>query len=110
MADKRGLPRAARSDRGQAQDGLSHPQRLRAMLVVLIGLAMSVLDGAIANIALPMISAELHTDPASAVWVVNAHQLAVTISLLPFASPEELRGYRRGVRRGLGRFHARLGL
>jgi MFS family permease len=65
------------------------------MLVVLAGLAMAVLDGAIANIALPTIAAELRTDPANAVWVVNAYQLAVTVSLLPFASLGELRGYRR---------------
>jgi DHA2 family multidrug resistance protein-like MFS transporter len=65
------------------------------MLVVLTGLSMSVLDGAIANIALPTIAAELRTDPATAVWVVNAYQLAVTISLLPFASLGGLRGYRR---------------
>src|SRR5271167_5016331 len=82
-------------NRPQARDGLPQPQRLRAMLVVLTGLSMSVLDGAIANIALPTIAAELRTDPASAVWVVNAYQLAVTISLLPFASLGELRGYRR---------------
>ena len=53
---------------------------------------MSVLDGAIANIVLPTIAQELRTGPASAVWVVNAYQLAVTISLLPFASLGELRG------------------
>jgi MFS transporter, DHA2 family, multidrug resistance protein len=50
-----------------ARDGLPQPQRRRAMLVVLAGLAMAVLDGAIANIALPTITAELRTDPASAV-------------------------------------------
>jgi MFS transporter, DHA2 family, multidrug resistance protein len=79
-----------------ARDGLPQPRkRRRAMLVVLAGLAMAVLDGAIANIALPTIAAELRTDPANAVWVVNAYQLAVTVSLLPFASLGELRGYRR---------------
>jgi DHA2 family multidrug resistance protein-like MFS transporter len=81
--------------RPPARDGLPQPQRLRAMLVVLTGLSMSVLDGAIANIALPTIATELRTDPASAIWIVNAYQLAVTISLLPFASLGELRGYRR---------------
>jgi DHA2 family multidrug resistance protein-like MFS transporter len=81
--------------RPQARDGLPQPLRLRAMLVVLTGLSMSVLDGAIANIALPTIATELRTDPASAIWIVNAYQLAVTISLLPFASLGELRGYRR---------------
>jgi len=77
-------------NRPRAREGLPQPQRLRAMLVD--GLSMSVLDGAIANIALPTIAQELRTDPASAVWVVNAYQLAVTISLLSFASLGELRG------------------
>jgi DHA2 family multidrug resistance protein-like MFS transporter len=81
-------------NRPPSRDGLPQPQRRRAMLVVLTGLSMSVLDGAIANIALPTIAAELRTDPANAVWVVNAYQLAVAISLLPFASLGELRGYR----------------
>src|SRR5271156_2090091 len=67
-------------NRPQARDGLPQPQRLRAMLVVLTGLSMSVLDGAIANIALPTIAAELRTDPASAVWVVNAYQLAGSVT------------------------------
>jgi MFS transporter, DHA2 family, multidrug resistance protein len=104
MADTTGLQPAPRPGRRQARDGLPQPQRLRAMLVVLIGLSMSVLDGAIANIALPTIAAELRTDPASAVWVVNAYQLAVTISLLPFASLGELRGYRRVFIAGLAVF------
>ena len=49
-------------NRPPARDGLRQPQRLRAMLVVLVGLSMSVLDGAIANIALPTIAQELRTD------------------------------------------------
>ena len=69
----------------QARDGLPPRQRLRAMFVIEIALAMSVLDGMIANIALPTIAAELRAAPANAIWVVNAYQLAVTVSLLPFA-------------------------
>src|SRR6516225_8821749 len=91
-------------NRPRTRDGLPQPQRRRAMLVVLTGLSMSVLDGAIANIALPTIARELRTDPANAVWVVNAYQLAVTISLLPFASLGELRGYRRVFVAGLAVF------
>ena len=49
-------------NRPQERDGLPQPQRLHAMLVVLTGLSMSVLDGAIANIAPPTIAAELRTD------------------------------------------------
>ena len=88
----------------QARDGLPPRQRLRAMFVIEIALAMSVLDGAIANIALPTIVAELRAEPASAIWVVNAYQLAVTVSLLPFASLGELRGYRRVFGWGLAAF------
>ena len=49
-------------NRPPAREGLRQPQRLRAMVVVLVGLSMSVLDGAIANIALPTIAQELRTD------------------------------------------------
>ena len=91
-------------NRPRAREGLPQPQRRRAMLAVLAGLSMSVLDGAIANIVLPTIAQELRTDPATVVWVVNAYQLAVTISLLPFASLGELRGYRRVFVSGLAVF------
>ena len=49
-------------NRPPAREGLRQPQRLRAMVVVLVGLSMSVLDGAIANIALPTIAQELRAD------------------------------------------------
>ena len=91
-------------NRPRAREGLPQPHRRRAMLAVLAGLSMSVLDGAIANIVLPTIAQELRTDPATAVWMVNAYQLAVTISLLPFASLGELRGYRRVFVSGLAVF------
>lgn len=55
---------------------------------------MSVLDASIANVALPTIARELHTDPAASVWVVNAFQIAVTVTLLPLASLGDSIGYR----------------
>ena len=57
-------------NRPRPRDVLPQRRRRRATLVVWAGLSMSVLDGVIANIALPTIARELHTDPASAVWVV----------------------------------------
>ena len=59
------------------------------------------LNGAIANVALPAIARDLHTDPATSIWVVNAFQLAVTVSLLPLASLGEIHGYRKVYRWGL---------
>ena len=62
------------------------------------------LDGAIANVALPTIARELDASPAASIWVVNAYQLAVTISLLPLASLGDIYGYRRVYQYGLAVF------
>ena len=82
-------------------DGLPVPQRYWAMLTLMTGLALSCLDTAIVNVALPTIARDLHTSPANSIWVVNAYQLAVMISLLPFASFGDIFGYRRVYRSGL---------
>jgi MFS transporter, DHA2 family, multidrug resistance protein len=62
---------------------------------------MSVLDGSIANVALPTIGRDLHASAAESIWIVNAFQLAVAISLLTFAALGQARGlkliYRCGV-------------
>lgn len=78
-----------------ASDGLPVPQRYWAMLTVALGITMAVLDGAIANVALPTIARDLHASPAASIWVVNAYQLAIIISLLPLASLGEILEYRR---------------
>ena len=78
-----------------AEDGLPLPQRYWAILNLAVGLALSVLDSAIANIALPAIAKEIHASAADSIWVINAYQLAVVISLLPLASLGDIFGYRR---------------
>ncbi|WP_016261503.1 MFS transporter [Yersinia pestis] len=62
---------------------------------------MAVLDGTIANVALPTIARDLNTSPATSIWVVNAYQLAITISLLSMASLGDIIGYRRVYQAGL---------
>jgi DHA2 family multidrug resistance protein-like MFS transporter len=85
----------------ERSDGLPQPRRRLAYLALAISVAMSVLDGSIANTALPTIARDLHADPSASIWVVNGFQLAVTASLLTFASLGHLRGpsriYRLGV-------------
>src|ERR1700721_3258593 len=76
-------------------DGLPQPGRSWAILTIAIGLIMSVMDGAIANVALPTIARDLQASPAFSIWIVNGYQLAITISLLPLASLGEIIGYRR---------------
>lgn len=65
------------------------------MLTVGIAIAISVLSTAIANIALPAMAHELHASPAESIWVVNAYQLAVTVTLLPLSALGDIIGYRR---------------
>jgi DHA2 family multidrug resistance protein-like MFS transporter len=77
------------------QDGLPVRQRYWAAATIWLALTISVLDGSIANVALPTIAGDLSAAPAEAVWVVNAYQLAIVISLLPMAAVGEMVGFRR---------------
>ncbi|WP_420992938.1 MFS transporter [Cupriavidus sp. 30B13] len=88
----------------QPHQGLPRPQRTWAILTVFCGLIMAVLDGSIANIALPSISRKLASDPSSTIWVVNAYQLTVTVCLLPLSSLGDILGYKRVYRAGLAIF------
>lgn len=76
-------------------DGLPLPQRYWAILTIALGIAVSVLDGTIANIALPTIARDLNTTPAMSIWVVNSYQLAIVISLLSLSYLGDIWGYRR---------------
>jgi MFS transporter, DHA2 family, multidrug resistance protein len=76
-------------------DGLPPERRLLAMFSLGLAVAMAVLDGSIANIALPTIARQMHATPAASIWVINAYQLAVTVSLLPMASLGDVHGHRR---------------
>ena len=86
------------------RDGLPYPQRAWAMLVIILGIAMSVLDGTIVNLALPGIARQLQASPAQIIWVVNAYQLATLVMLLPLATLGERVGYRRVYLAGMAAF------
>lgn len=85
-------------------DGVPMPRRLGAVLAVAFGVGLSVLDGAVANVALPVIGARLGICAADSIWIVNAYQLAVAIAVLPFAALGERIGYRRVYIGGLALF------
>jgi len=78
-----------------SSDGLPFPRRGWAILALALGLAMAVLTGTLANLALPTIAREFQVSASEAIWVANAYQLAVTMTLLPLASLGEKFGYRR---------------
>ncbi|ODU55362.1 MAG: multidrug MFS transporter [Acetobacteraceae bacterium SCN 69-10] len=87
-------------------DGLPPPQRRRALFTLALAIAVSVLGSALPNIALPSIAHDLGVTPAASVWVVNAYQIAVTVTLLPFSSLGDILGYRRVYFWGLVMFTA----
>ena len=76
-------------------DGLPMPRRLWAILAVAFGVSLSVLDSAIANVALPTIGQELGISSADSIWIVNAYQLAIMVSLLSFSALGDVVGYRK---------------
>ncbi|HTH98180.1 MAG TPA: MFS transporter [Stellaceae bacterium] len=83
------------------EDGLPIPRRYWAMIAIWLTIIPSILDSSIANVALPLIAKDLNADPAASVWVINAYQLVIVVSLLPLASLGEIVGYRRVFKSGL---------
>ena len=90
--------------KGVPEDGLPNPQRYLAIATVAAGVTMAVLDGAIVNIALPTIARDFGVTAADSVWVVNAYQFIVLVSLLAFSSLGDIYGYRHVYRVGLAIF------
>ena len=83
------------------QDGLPEGRRGAAMACISAGIAITVLDGTMVNVALPTIARELAISPSAVTWVVNAYQLAVVSLLLPFAALGEVFGFSRVYKFGL---------
>ncbi len=72
-----------------------------ATVAVALGTILTVLDGTIANVALPTLARELHVSNAASIWVVNAFQLAVTMTLFSTAALGDIVGYTTLFRIGL---------
>src|SRR6202000_1837278 len=85
-------------------DGLPPERRRWAVAAMFTALAMASLDTAIANIALPAISVDLHVSPADVVWVVNVYQIALVTTLLPLGALGEIIGHQRIYLGGLALF------
>ena len=84
-----------------SDDGLPSGPRRWAIVTLCLSILLAVMDASIANVALPTIATDLHTQPAASIWVVNAYQLATVIALLPLSSVGEIVGYGRVFRGGL---------
>jgi DHA2 family multidrug resistance protein-like MFS transporter len=85
-------------------DELPPRRRAWAMAVIWVGLAMSVLDTSIANVALPTIAHEMRASASESIWVINAYQLGMVMLLLPLAAFSERLGYNRVYLGGMAAF------
>ena len=98
--------RTALADAALEGRGLPAPRRQFAWTALILGLALSVLDGTIANVALPTIATHFRAGAAASIWIVNGYQLAIVMSLLPLASLGEVLGYRTVYLAGIALFTA----
>ena len=76
-------------------DGLPDGPRQKAIVVLMLGIALAVLDGTLLNLALPGITRDLRVSAADSIWVVNAYQLATLSLLLPCAALGDRIGHRQ---------------
>ena len=76
-------------------DGLAAPRRHWAHLAIGLAIVMSVMDGTIANVALPTFVTVLRISPAASIWIVNAYQLSVCMSLLILGALGDIHGHDR---------------
>ncbi len=97
------MPAAAVS--AVADDGITDLRKRRiATIAVALGTVLVILDGTIANVALPTIARELHVSNAASIWVVNAFNLIVTMTLFSAAALGDIIGYAVLFRIGLAIF------
>jgi DHA2 family multidrug resistance protein-like MFS transporter len=72
-----------------------------AIAGVVLAVFLPTVDGVIVQIALPSIGRTLNASRADTVWVVNAYNVAILMTLLPAAGLADRFGYRRVARAGV---------
>ncbi|MHC9417718.1 MFS transporter [Sphingomonas citri] len=78
-----------------AADGLPAPRRYAAIAALCFGTALVIIDGGVANVALPTIARDLGVDSSAVVLIVTVYQLMLVMLLLPFAGLGERIGLKR---------------
>jgi DHA2 family multidrug resistance protein-like MFS transporter len=78
----------------RTMDGLPTPRRYWSIAAISFGTALFVIDGAIANVALPTIGRELGVGNGAVTNVVTVYQLVLVMVLLPFSSLGDRIGHR----------------
>ena len=78
-----------------APDGLPLPRRYAAIAALCFGTALVIIDGGVANVALPTIARDLNEDSSAVVAIVTVYQLMLVMLMLPFAGLGERIGLKR---------------
>ena len=76
-------------------DGLRPPRLYWAVAAICLGTVLTVIDGAIATVALPTLARDLNVDGSAAVLVVTVYQLVLVMTLLPLSALGDLVGLKR---------------
>lgn len=66
-----------------------------AIVSLLLALMMTVLDGTLVNMALPVIATQFEVSASQSIWIVTVYQLVITTLLLPFSSAGDLYSYKK---------------
>jgi len=78
-----------------SEDGLPVPRRWLAVAAISFGVALLVIDGQIAIVALPTIARELGVSSGAVTSVVTIYQLVMVMGVMPLASLGERIGHRK---------------
>ena len=78
-----------------ATDGVPKPRRYYAIAAMSAGSALVIIDGGVANVALPTIARSLDVAPSSVVSIVTIYQVTLVMLMLPFAGLGERIGLKR---------------
>jgi DHA2 family multidrug resistance protein-like MFS transporter len=81
-------------------DGLPTPRRYLAIGAMSAGSALVIIDGGVANVALPTIARDLGVAPSSVVSIVTIYQVALVMLMLPIAGLGERIGLKRTYQSG----------
>ncbi|WP_447956431.1 MFS transporter [Vreelandella sp. EE7] len=87
-------------------DGLPGRERALALLALMTGTTMAVMDTTMINLALPTIAKDLGASASRSVWITNIFQVVCAAFLLVFAALSELITRRRLYLLGLATFVA----
>jgi DHA2 family multidrug resistance protein-like MFS transporter len=75
--------------------GLPPSRRYLAIAAISLGTMLTIIDGAIATVALPTIARDLQVDSSATVLIVTVYQLVLVMALLPFSALGDRIGLKR---------------